>query len=171
MSLNKVSSGYQVGGYINFYTYLQGGNWNPVVQDGDNAIIWTADSDNSISCGFVIAPWSDGSGGIRITQGACYVNALYGMSDYRVKENVKDLDLNKYSIDTLRPVSFNRKESKKLDTGFIAHELQETEFSYMVEGEKDGENNQSVNYMSLVAVLVKEVQELKARVKELESKI
>jgi hypothetical protein len=58
-----------------------------------------------------------------------------------------------------------------LDTGFIAHELQETEFSYMVEGEKDGENKQSVNYMSLVAVLVKEVQELKARVKELESKI
>jgi hypothetical protein len=98
LSLNKVSSGSQVGGNISFYTYLGGGNYNWSVQDGDNAIIWTAESDNSSNCGFVIAPWEEADGGIRITSDACYANAWYGLSDYRVKENVKDLDLNKTSI-------------------------------------------------------------------------
>jgi hypothetical protein len=40
-----------------------------------------------------------------------------------------------------------------------------------VEGEKDGEQTQTVNYSGLIGVLIKEIQELKKRVKELENKI
>jgi hypothetical protein len=48
--------------------------------------------------------------------------------------------------------------------GLIAHELQE-EFPFLVTGEKDGDEHQSVNYNGLIALLIKEVQELKKIVK------
>ena len=51
--------------------------------------------------------------------------------------------------------------------GFIAHELQE-HFPFLVSGEKDGPTNQSVNYIGLIALLTKEIQELKQRVLTLE---
>ena len=50
--------------------------------------------------------------------------------------------------------------------GFLAHELQE-EIPFLVNGEKDGAELQSVDYNGVVALLVKEVQELKQKVKEL----
>ena len=90
-------------------------------------------------------------------------------SDYRIKENVVPLDLTKYSIDRLNPVSYINKKTEKQDIGLIAHELQE-EFPFLVNGEKDAETMQSVNYVSLISLLIKEVQDLKKRVKELEEK-
>jgi len=39
-----------------------------------------------------------------------------------------------------------------------------------VSGEKDGEQMQSLNYIGLIGVLVKEIQELKKRVQILENK-
>jgi hypothetical protein len=53
--------------------------------------------------------------------------------------------------------------------GFIAHEVQEV-FPFLVAGEKDGPEIQSLNYNGLIAVLTKEIQDLKKRVKELEIK-
>ena len=57
--------------------------------------------------------------------------------------------------------------SSKKDFGLIAHELQEI-YPFLVSGEKDGETHQSVNYIGLIALLIKEIQELKSRVKILE---
>ena len=45
----------------------------------------------------------------------------------------------------------------------IAHELQEI-YPYLVNGLKDGENLQSVNYIGLIPILIKEVQELKKEI-------
>jgi hypothetical protein len=81
-------------------------------------------------------------------------------SDYRVKENVETLDLNVYRTDHLRPVSYLNKLSNKYSLGLIAHELQE-QYSFLVEGEKDGETIQSVDYIGIIAILIKEIQELK----------
>ena len=53
--------------------------------------------------------------------------------------------------------------------GLIAHEVQEI-YPFLVNGEKDGEKFQSVNYTSLIALLIKEIKDLKARVKVLEDK-
>jgi len=87
-------------------------------------------------------------------------------SDYRIKTDVKPLD-NTFKIDMLNPVVYKNKLSGKQDTGFIAHEVQEV-FPHLVTGEKDGEQIQSLNYQGLIAILTKEIQELKKRVQELE---
>jgi hypothetical protein len=42
-------------------------------------------------------------------------------------------------------------------------------YPFLVEGEKDGSNMQTVNYIGLIGILIKETQELKKRVKYLES--
>ena len=81
-------------------------------------------------------------------------------SDYRIKENVVELKNTNYTVNQLRPVHYYNKKSKKKDIGFIAHELQET-YPFLVTGEKDGEDMQSVNYTGLIGVLVKETQTLK----------
>jgi hypothetical protein len=47
--------------------------------------------------------------------------------------------------------------------GVIAHELQE-EYPFMVTGEKDGDETQSVNYIYLIGILIKEIQDLKKTV-------
>jgi hypothetical protein len=48
----------------------------------------------------------------------------------------------------------------------IAHEVQ-AYYPFLVEGEKDGEQTQSVNYIGLIGVLIKEIQVLKGETKEL----
>jgi hypothetical protein len=88
-------------------------------------------------------------------------------SDYRVKENIQDLNLNLYNVNPLRPVNYYNNKINKLDIGFIAHEVQEY-YPFLVNGLKDGEETQSLNYSGLIGILVKEIQELKERVKHLE---
>jgi hypothetical protein len=59
--------------------------------------------------------------------------------------------------------------SNRQDMGFLAHEVQEI-YPFLVEGVKDGDTTQSMNYQGLIAVLVKEIQYLKKRVAILEEK-
>jgi hypothetical protein len=89
-------------------------------------------------------------------------------SDYRIKENVKILD-ESFTIDQLIPVTYFNKKLEKQDIGLIAHELQEV-YPFLVTGEKDGENLQSVNYNGIIGILIKEIQVLKERVNILEQK-
>jgi hypothetical protein len=89
-------------------------------------------------------------------------------SDYRIKENVTNLDAS-FSVDNLRPVTYFNKNAGKQDIGFIAHEIQEI-FPYLVTGEKDGDKMQSLNYLGLIGVLTKEIKDLKKRVSILENK-
>jgi hypothetical protein len=97
------------------------------------------------------------------------------LSDYRIKDDVISLKNSEYNIDNLKPVYYTNKKTNKKDFGFIAHQIQE-EFPFMVIGEKDekdANNNeiyQGVCYVSLIALLVKEVQELKIRIRDLEEK-
>jgi hypothetical protein len=92
-------------------------------------------------------------------------------SDYRLKEEIQPIS-DSFSIDKLKPCSYLLKddESKKIQTGFIAHELQEI-FPHLVNGEKDGEEMQSVNYIGLIAILTKELQSLKSDNIELKADI
>jgi hypothetical protein len=101
--------------------------------------------------------------------GTVTATSFTSTSDYRAKKDISPLSLEEYSIDKLNPVKFKFKSNNQDSIGLIAHELQE-HIPFLVEGKKDGEM-QSVNYMGLVGVLIKEVQELKNRVFELEKKI
>jgi hypothetical protein len=94
------------------------------------------------------------------------VNAVsYNPSDYRIKDNVRPITS---TIDELHPFSYFNRLSGKEDMGFIAHELQE-HFPFLVNGEKDGKDYQSVNYIGLIGLLVKEIQDLKKEVQEIKS--
>ena len=82
------------------------------------------------------------------------------ISDYRIKQNVKDIT--DKTIDNLRPVEYYNIVTEKLEYGFIAHEVSEI-FPELVKGKKNANNFQSINYIGLIAILVKEIKELKAR--------
>jgi hypothetical protein len=101
----------------------------------------------------------DVGGGVN----ASFYNAT---SDYRIKENVQELEITEYNIDKLRPVHYDNKSTGKHDIGFIAHEIQE-HYPFLVNGDKDGVHTQSVNYIGLIGVLVKEIQVLKKEIAEL----
>jgi hypothetical protein len=100
-----------------------------------------------------------------ITNGSVTASSFNSSSDYRIKENVKVLD-ETFNVDNLKPVTYKNTLTNKQDIGFIAHEVQEF-FPYLVNGEKDGETNQSLNYNGLIGLLVKEIQDLKQQVNNL----
>jgi hypothetical protein len=70
----------------------------------------------------------------------------------------------------LRPITYTNSRAGKPDIGFIAHEVGE-HYPYLVNGEKDGEDMQSLNYIGIIGILVKEIQELKGRVAVLENPV
>jgi hypothetical protein len=88
-------------------------------------------------------------------------------SDYRIKDNIFSLPDCSFVVDPLRPVAYHNKLTNKPDIGLIAHEVQE-HFPFLVNGKKDGEHNQSVNYTGFIGLLIHEIQQLKLRVSELE---
>jgi hypothetical protein len=86
------------------------------------------------------------------------------LSDYRIKESVAPLD-DTYTVDHLNPVAYQNTQTQKQEIGLIAHELQKV-YPCLVNGEKDAENFQSVNYVGLIPILIKEIQDLKRELKE-----
>jgi hypothetical protein len=74
-----------------------------------------------------------------------------------------------FVVDDLTPVTYKNKFSGKQDIGLIAHELQEV-YPCLVNGVKDGEEHQSVNYTGLIGVLINEIKEIKERLKKIEEK-
>jgi hypothetical protein len=101
--------------------------------------------------------------------GSVNATSYNSSSDYRIKENVTQLD-SSFVVDNLNPVTYLNKHLGKQDIGLIAHELQEI-FPELVNGEKDGEELQSVNYLGLIPILIKEVQELKKEIKSMKDEL
>jgi hypothetical protein len=100
-------------------------------------------------------------------------------SDYRLKENVVDMDkpsvLSRLML--TRPVNFDWKDGSTLHNyGFIAHELQEV-FPQSVHGNKDAVNSdgtiftQGVNLASLTPYLVASIQEIKKQLDEVKAEL
>jgi hypothetical protein len=114
------------------------------------------------------------SGALQVTggiasQGQINAASFNASSDYRIKENIKTLD-ETFTVDKLRPVHYHNKTINKEDIGIIAHELQEN-YPYLVNGEKDGESHQSVNYNGLIGILINEIQTMKKEMKRMQSEI
>lgn len=100
-------------------------------------------------------------------------------SDYRLKENVVDMDKSATlsKLMKARPVHFDWKDGNTLHNyGFIAHELQEV-FPQAIHGEKDAVredghiNPQSVNLTALVPYLVASVQEQQKLITTLQEQV
>lgn len=138
-------------------------------------VIGLVSTDDSSGAGFVIFRNSATSfiGGISRVGTTNAVNYATS-SDYRLKEDLKEIKgLEKLSA--IKVYDFKWKDNDARMDGVLAHELQEI-LPYAVSGEKDEideEGNiksQAVDYSKIVPVLVKAIQELEARVKELEAK-
>jgi cytoskeletal protein CcmA (bactofilin family) len=112
----------------------------------------------------ILTLYNDGS--LTSPSGTMTAVSFNATSDYRIKENIIPLN-ETHIIDKLNPVTYMNLKSGKQDIGLIAHELQEV-YPELVTGTKDGEDMQSVNYTGLIPILIKEIQNLKERVKQLE---
>jgi acyl-[acyl carrier protein]--UDP-N-acetylglucosamine O-acyltransferase len=108
----------------------------------------------------------DISGNVFIN-GSLTVNNINIPSDYRIKTNVVPMRDTSFNVDEINPVYYYNTMANQEQIGFIAHELQEN-LPFLVSGEKDGAELQSVNYIGLIGLLVQEIKELKHRVSELE---
>ena len=96
-------------------------------------------------------------------------NSFNATSDYRIKENIHELDRT-FNVNDLRPVSYINTQLGKQDIGLIAHELQEI-YPFLVNGEKDGENLQSVNYTGIIGILIKEIQNIKKEINKIRQEL
>jgi len=114
------------------------------------------------------------------SNGAYYGNGTFAASDGRLKKNVINLgDDILEKLCRLRPVSFNWNEKTKKDSSIthIGHIAQEVEkiFPGVVSSRDNTDNggysdHRDINNAALVPHLVKAIQVLEARVKELENK-
>ena len=108
--------------------------------------------------------------------------AILNGSDYRLKENIVDYSGGLAKIEELQVRSYNKKEGVSRDItqqGFIAHEAALANIPGLVLGAKDAmkedeEGNtvpdyQTINREALIPYLVSAIQELTARVRELEN--
>jgi hypothetical protein len=103
--------------------------------------------------------------------------SISAISDIRLKENVRELDAGLDTILALKPRRFDWKQGKgkdvRDDMGFIAQEVEEV-LPELIGGWKAGEGEpddlKSVKAGDLIPVLVKAIQELTARVAQLEER-
>ena len=109
----------------------------------------------------------DVSGSVGVS-GTFSSSQLSLTSDYRIKENVQNL-MDFFVVDNLRPVTYINKITQQQDIGLIAHELQEI-IPFLVTGQKDDTKMQTINYLGLIPILIKEIKDLKNKIKYLESK-
>jgi hypothetical protein len=100
--------------------------------------------------------------------GQIQASSYNATSDYRTKDNVMKLDTT-FTVDGLNPVTYQFKPTGKQDVGFLAHEVQEL-YPFLVNGVKDGPNNQSLNYNGFIGILTKEIKDLKKKVLEQSAK-
>ena len=92
--------------------------------------------------------------------GALSSTSFVTTSDRRIKTNVVDVTA---TVDDLKPVKYFNTLSKSEQFGFIADEVQKV-LPELVEGTCDGSDYQTINYIQLIPILVKEIQELKKRI-------
>ena len=113
--------------------------------------------------------WSSDGNTVSTTNSSATVSAaaFNATSDYRIKKDVIPIT---DTVDYLNPVTYINLKTCKKDFGLIAHELQEI-YPFLVNGEKDAETYQSVNYIGLIALLIKEIKDLKKQIKIINSKL
>jgi hypothetical protein len=92
---------------------------------------------------------------------------LNSQSDVNLKDNIQNINNSLDSINSLRGVTFNWKESGRPSIGVIAQEVEEV-FPQLV---MENNENKTVNYNGLIGVLIEAVKELSKEVEELKSQL
>lgn len=128
-----------------------------------------------IELGGVMIPSAD-AGGIGLGASVGTASRAFGLmrsysfstaSDERLKKDIEELPYGLEHIEALRPVAYKFKKGEDVvKLGFIAQEVKEI-LPEVVDGSE--ETNYGVHYDDVIPVLVKAVQELSARVRQLEA--
>jgi hypothetical protein len=142
---------------------------------------------NNILIGYNAQPASNTAnnvitlGNAQITTLRCQVTSITALSDARDKQDVESIPVGLDFINKLNPVTFtwNMRDGGKVgikDTGFIAQELMATEdeaelAEYLQLTYRDNPEKLEATQGRLIPILVKAVQELSAKVAELEAKV
>ena len=131
-------------------------------KDGSNNIYYTV---GTVACG---TSTPDISYNLDVSGSGIKTTSINVVSDYRIKQNVQEMNIGdaRFSVDRMKPISYFNTLNSRTDYGFIAHELQ-ADYPQLVNGVKDDAVMQSINYNSLIALLVKEIQTLKQQMSEL----
>jgi hypothetical protein len=116
----------------------------------------------TITVGTLIASSVNYNGNVSITGDLDVLGDISSSSDINLKENIHTVENALETVNSLRGVSFDWKETGKSSYGVIAQELEEI----LPELVKNGEVK-SVNYNGLIGVLIEAVKELSEEVKEL----
>ena len=161
----------------------QDGTW---VKPPDNDTKNTAGSSNNEDKLFLIGAASQTNQGIQTysnqkvyTKSKCvYANAFYAASDRRLKENIKDLDLNCLDLVNninLREFSWKADETHKPTIGAIAQELRqvlpEKYVHEFIGGKETDDEYLSINDSKLVYLLIGAIQEQQKEIESLKAKI
>jgi hypothetical protein len=157
-------------------TYLRGdGTWATISSSGGGTTVsivsdnstntWMYPTLSGVTSG-TISELRIGNSYLRYnpSQGSLEAFAFNAVSDAREKENVVQIP---YGLDTvlaMNPVAFNYIDTGVASIGLIAQEV----VGLVPEVVGGDEDRLSVNYPALVAVLIKAIQQLEARVSELE---
>ena len=145
---------------------LTTGNDNTCI--GYNAQAAAVDSTNSFTFG---------DSNISVIR--CNTTSITSLSDARDKTDIVDLPLGINFLNTLRPVKFKwqrrtpDQNDGKIRAGFIAQELQvaQSDCKYVDLVLEDNPDKLEATPGNLIPVLVNAIQELSAKVEELESKL
>jgi hypothetical protein len=117
-------------------------------------------------------------GNSSVTSLRCQITTISALSDIRDKTNVQDSTYGLELVNQLRPVTFdwNMRDGAKVgvpDLGFIAQELAAVEDNYdpdrLALTLRDNPDKLEATPGRLIPILVKAIQELSARVEELEN--
>ena len=150
---------------VNYIVDLNAGPWN--VTSGSDVL------SNNNTGGVNITGPTTITGGTTTINGNLIVTgpgnitytSLTQSSDYRIKDIIEPLN-SSYTVDNLKPIKYLNKLNGKTEIGLIAHELQSV-FPCLVTGEKDGAELQTVNYLGLIGILIQEIQDLKAEIRQI----
>ena len=104
-----------------------------------------------------------------------HIGTAYCYSDARAKTNIVDITNATERVKQIRPVSYEFKGAEKKngrttnkDIGFLAQELQDVVPEAVT---TNAEGEMLVNYMAIIPILTGSIQELNARIEELEAEL
>lgn len=156
--------------FIGWTTALNATTGNNNIVIGSGADKATPTSSNSITLG---------NSSISVLR--CQVTSITSLSDARDKDEIKDLSAGLDFINEIKPVSFvwkDRDENGKQgikDSGFTAQNLKEVQEKYNLSEElklvyDENPEKLEASYGRLIPILVKAIQELSDKFKEIEAK-
>lgn len=166
-----------------FYFY-NGTEWTAVIGAGASSVKTLYTDDGEISAARTVTVKNSGNLVFKReagndteavdVQGMLKVTSIDMNSDRRLKREIQPIT-QPNSLSALRPVSYywnvegeKRGGNKDLQYGFIAQEIEQV-YPHLVNTSSDG--YKSVNYIQVIPLLVKELQESQAKLKDLEGRL